>query len=282
MTTELMPEAVLTPGLWKVDSEYYHADRSCIGHSGLEVFRHSIPTYYCRYVSGTLPMPEPSPAMELGTLLHIFLLEPERLDSIAVAPECDRRTKEGRRLWEEFQAGSIGKLVVSREQSEAATRMAKAVLGHRSAMEMFRVRGHREQGVRWVDPATGLWCKCRPDLLLGNGICADIKTTSDPSPLAWPRQAVNLGYHRQSAFYLDGLGRGLDWRGRFVHVVVGSSEPHEVVCYVFDDAALELGARQNAHDLATLASCQETDTWLAPWHSEIKVQSLPKYAFYEE
>src|SRR5882757_7827890 len=49
--------------------------------------------------------PSPSEAMEFGTAFHMAVLEQERfVDEYIVPPECDRRTREGKATWAEFEA----------------------------------------------------------------------------------------------------------------------------------------------------------------------------------
>lgn len=50
-------------------------------------------------------------------------------------------------------------------------------------------------------PETGLWLKCRFDWLRFDCIAVDVKTTASTDPHDFAKQAGNLGYHIQEAFY---------------------------------------------------------------------------------
>ena len=48
---------------------------------------------------------EETPALKLGRLVHLASLEPEVFDrTVRLMPECDRRTKEGKAIFEAFTA----------------------------------------------------------------------------------------------------------------------------------------------------------------------------------
>ena len=62
------------------------------------------------------PQEESSPALTFGSAAHKMVLEPDTFfDEYAVAPACDRRTKEGKALYETFLEQSEGKTIISAE-----------------------------------------------------------------------------------------------------------------------------------------------------------------------
>lgn len=270
--------ATLENGIWQVDAKAYHADTSAVSHSMLEDFRRSIPLYHGRYVVSTLQRDEPTPSMVLGTALHALVLQPERFDDlVAVAPECDRRTKAGKTALEEFQSVAVGKTVISREQHWTARQMVDGIQRNSLAWELLQARGRSELSLRWEHPFE-VACKSRLDRV-ADGFSLDVKTSVDPSPDAWSKQAAGFGYHRQQAFYQDALRKTLDKSGPFYFVVVGNSPPYECAVYQLDEDAVEIGRQQNAELIAELQNCLLCDQWEGRWSGQVYRVKLPAWAF---
>ena len=191
----------------EITNDAYHADHSRVGHSMLEIFRRSPVEYAARFVHHTMLHPEPTPAKCLGAALHALVMEPDRYDELtAVAPDVDRRTKEGKASWSQFLAEAGQRTVITEEQNEIVTKMAKSVLAHPEAAKLFKRAEHREKAVYWTNEATEsellgdlsgrvspIERKCKFDLLYAAGaVIGDLKTANDPTPSAWSRQAATL------------------------------------------------------------------------------------------
>lgn len=263
----------------------YHSDYSAVSHSMLEVYRESPVTYAALYVTRTMQQPPPTPAMCLGTALHALLLEPDQYDNIvAVAPDIDRRTKLGKETWSAFLE-TITNLhtVITGEQNDIVTQMAKSVLAHPEAKKLFERAECREQPFRWTNEQTGVRCKCKPDLLWTAGrIIGDIKTTSNPNPGAWSRQAASFGYDRQGAWYSLGLETCFQSGDfKFLHICVGSQEPWECACYFIENEFMEHARFQNQQTLNSLAIAQRTNTWVSEQNTKFKTLALPRWTLYE-
>lgn len=274
------PSTMPHMGPWEIGTAAYHIDRTAISHSVLEVFRESIPLYHGTYVTGSIPKREPTPAMVIGSALHCYLLEPDEFDlNFAILPKVDRRTSVGKEQWTVFQANSGGKTLIDKDQFNIVEAMAASIRSHDLGRQLIETSGMTEQAIRWTDPETGLLLKCRFDKLFPHrGVSFDLKTASDPTPNTWIRQAANFGYHRQAALYKAGaeiaMGEVLD----FFHVVVGTSQPYEVVVYELDQAAIALGRKQNSESLIELSHCREVESWTGRHSSEVYLAALPAWA----
>lgn len=273
----------VTPGKWDVQNDEYHAHHACVSHSMLEVFRTSPLTYAARFVYGTMSAPAPTESMCLGTALHALVLEPDRFDEIViVSPAVDRRTKDGKAQWSEFQSICNGRVVISEEQNRTITKMAKSILAHPEASKLIKRAEYREQAFRWVNDGTGIWCKCKPDLLWWAGsVIGDLKTAADPTPSAWSRQAASLGYFRQNAAYRSGIESVSGRDPQFLHIVVGSAPPFETCCYYMDQEVVDHGAFQNQQSLNALRAAIDSGDWLADQNKKFKTVSLPRWVFSE-
>jgi hypothetical protein len=277
MTLPVEPEWL--PGPWAVTDDEYYADREHVSNSMLKVFSESPAKYYGRFVSGTLPAPPATKARAFGTAFHEALLRPgEFQDRHAVVPEgIDRRYTAGKLRWAEFERANQGKLYITDEEWCRITAMVYAVRAHDQAAALVERPSVRERAFRWYDRLTGLPCKAKADILLeGIDICVDVKTADDPTPDAWLRDAARYFYHRQAAWYQDGLLAALNSLSEFYHLVVGSEPPHEVVVYRLADEDVEAGRRQNTSLLAELSRCAESGRWRR-WEG-VQIGRLPRWA----
>jgi hypothetical protein len=263
----------------------YHADFSAVSNSMKEAFIESPALYRGMYVTRTIPRKPPTPAMVLGSVTHTLLLEPERFDlEYTVAPEScrERRGKAWEMTVESAECDGTTPILSSYFQD--GLRMAEEVKAHPTAWKLLSSpHGVAERSIRWKDPITGLLLKCRPDLLINDAhrpdvIDINVKTAADPTPEGFAKAVANFGYHRQEAFYGDGIEQAIGKPCHSIFVVVGNSEPYDAFVYQLAVADLTLGREQNAKALARLSECHETGRWIAPGQDEIQILELPRWA----
>ena len=250
----------------------YHA-HPAISKSGLDRINQS-PAHYRSWL--TEPRKE-TPALTLGSAAHAFILEHETFfERYAVAPDgIDRRTKDGKAAWAEFETQSAGKTVIKAEDLQQVERMAYSVWSHPSAHELL------SEGVAEVSAFGNLWCvdvKCRPDWLRNDDIVVDLKTTDDASPGAFPSSVAKWRYHVQSAWYQDILSLVGIKVSAFVFVAVEKNPPFAVGVYLLDDASIEAGREAYQRNLSTYKTCIETGQWPA-YSPAIETIQLPRWAF---
>ena len=188
-----------------------------------------------------------SPAMELGTAVHIAALEPHRFEADVIKGPDDRRGNKWKDAVEEGAA--YGKLVLTSGDYDKARRMGESVRNIPLVGQMVDAGGMIfEASAFWRDEGTKLDCRCRPDVYSsGLELMADLKTTSDASPHFWATNAARLGYHAQEAWYTDGWqlagGGGVDG---FLFIAVESDYPHLSAAYELKPEAVAEG--RLAHD----------------------------------
>lgn len=224
---------------------------------------------------------EDSPALALGRAIHTAVLEPENFNKeFFCLPDIDRRTKAGKDEYNRLSSENSNKTVLKADEFNKALEIATAVRSNSSVMKLLD-GCETEVSIDWNDPETGLKCKARLDANsqpLSTTI--DIKTTTDASPKGFPRKLFSYGYHRQAAFYLNGLrSNGLQAR-HFVFVAVEKDPPFAVGIYRLTDDVIALAEKENTHLLRKLKVCQETGEW--PGYTQgIEDISIPAYAIDE-
>lgn len=214
-------------------------------------------------------------AQALGTLVHLLVLEPERETEVAVAPECDRRTKAGKDAWTEFQAEAADRLIVTAEQWDTARRMRDAVRANPNALALLSDGAPEVTLLHTLD---GTPIKCRLDwLCTGHEVIVDLKTASDASEAEFSRSAGRYGYHLQAALYSDSAEAcGLGARA-FVFLVVESVAPFGVALYLLDDDAMRAGQIRYQRALERYRECLAADHWPG-YPTDIQPLSIPKWA----
>jgi exodeoxyribonuclease VIII len=259
-----------------MDNAAYHA-HPAVSKSHLDLIARSPLHYWARYIDPNRVIPEPTPQMRLGTALHTHVLELSRWDEeIAVAPQCDRRTKAGKEAFAAFEANSAGKTVITADDAEQVMAMGRAIMRHPAAAMLLGLPGKAETTHMWTDAITGLECKCRPDWLTDDGsIVVDLKTTKDASPRGFKQSVANFAYHKQAAWYLHGLEQATGKRpDQFIFICVESSAPFACAVYAADAEMIERGHEHAMRDLGKLAACRLTDSWPS-YSDQIEMISLP-------
>lgn len=278
------------------DIEAYHGGAG-ISKTGLDHVARSPATFYALHLDPARP-PEKERAGQLeGQLAHCAILEPAEFDkryAVLPADAPDRPTEAmlnaknpsessiaRQKWWAEWNAENAGRLVITHDQRETALRQAESVRRLPDVAEALAA-GRPEVSAYWIDPDTGVLCRCRPDWVHPAGdngvILLDVKTYSDASPAEFARQVARKRYDVQAAFYTDGFARasGLNVLA-FVFVAVETEYPFSSSAVMLDEDSLDAGRRKYRSDLARYAQCLRSDVWPG-YSTEIQVVRLPAWA----
>jgi len=262
-----------------MDNATYHA-HSAVSKSHLDLVAKSPMHYWSRYLDQNRVPQEPTAAMAIGSAVHTHVLELDQWDAqYVVAPAgIDRRTKVGKAEWDVFQTAIGTRTVISREDADLVMRIGRSVLSHPAAAYLLGLPGKAETTHMWIDEATGLQCKCRPDWLLDDGsMIVDLKTTEDASARGFQKSIAQWRYHVQASWYLDGLQHATGKRPeQFVFIAVEKKPPYVCAVYVADAQMIEIGRDTARHDLDKLNVCKAADYW--PGYSDcIEQINLPAW-----
>jgi len=221
---------------------------------------------------------EETTAMRMGSATHAMILTPDEYEATYIhAPDVDRRTREGKDIWREFEEKARGKIIIGEKDMLCAAAMADAVLNHPIASRLLR-DGEAENSLFWKDKTSGIRCKCRPDYLRVDGLVVDLKTTADASEYAFLKSVLRYRYHVQAALYLAGVEAVEGKVDDFVIVAVEKEEPYAVAIYRLDEFFLADGKRLYEDALAKYAEyLNHPDPW-AGYPKEIQELHLPGWA----
>ena len=223
---------------------------------------------------------EPTPAMRFGSMFHARVLQPEEYARTYHVLTADSRTKAGKE--EKAAAENDGLTCISLADFERASAMLQNLTKHpRVDALLNKLGGDSEVSMFWDADIDGepLQAKGRIDRLAilpgGDVIATDIKTTSGGlTPDAISRHIAQFAYHRQSAWYVNGLARnGLAVRA-FVFVFIQTSPPYLCTAVTLDEQAEALGMRECRMAARIFRECMTSDTWPG-YSTEIEEIGLP-------
>lgn len=215
--------------------------------------------------------------MGIGSLAHLILLEPEKLDELCIVlpPDPPRRptakqlavavekrsdaAKKSIEFWEEWTAKADGKTIVKSKDLETVRAMHASVMGNRSTRKLLESAGLREASLFWS--MGGVECRMRPDILADEGIIIDPKTTSDARRNQFMAEIYRMRYHNQSSYYKEGsIANGYPFKA-FIFLPIETKPPYLCTYYKASDVMLDWGKIENDRSILNLKKCQETGEW---------------------
>ena len=237
--------------------------------------------YHAMYLAAQRLSPVDAAHYRIGTAVHRRIAgEP----SAIVIPR-EVLSKNGQRrgaAWTAYADSHAGECLVTQKDGIEIDNICEAILANRQARRLIEHSRLKEQSIFWRCDETDLERKCRPDALLP-GLIVDIKTTRirNPDPQRFGKAAIGLGYHRQGAYYADGVADLVGERWRPIYIIASKVPPYCVYVSGWDSDALDLGRRQVATTLRQLAEYYEADSWKDPATETITTLEVPRWAWDE-
>jgi len=260
-------------GVHDISNEQYHAADG-ISRSRLMLLDKSPYHFWYEVYSGKAERKDATPAMNIGSAFHTMLLEPHLFDKeFCVMPNLDRRTKEGKAMYESFLSEAHGKMILTVDQFEKVRDMVEQVASHEIVTTLLD-EAVFEQSIFWTDIETGIQFKARPDIW-SSKMVVDLKTTADASAYKLQRSALDYGYYLQAGMMFEAckaIGKPFEM---FVMLAVEKEAPHVPAVYMMDDNALQFGIDQFQRYKKQLAECLNSGKWPGYVVQELTV---PAYA----
>ena len=220
---------------------------------------------------------EDTPALLLGRACHKYVLETyDFYNEFAVAPNCDRRTKDGKAQWSLFCDQNEGKDIITEEQFEQIEAMRNAAYATPFVSKLLS--GEKELSFFGTDEETGLAIKCRPDCITevdGNYILIDYKTCNDAEDMKFYRDSIKFGYDLQMAYYMDILQKVTGKEFQVVIIAQEKTAPYAVNVFELTEDYLENGRDLYKELLNVYKECSETDNWYGYMKNGISILGQP-------
>lgn len=206
-----------------------------------------------------------SAAFSFGIAVHKYILEPSTFfDEYAVAPNVDRRRKEGKEIWEKFtqECEQNDKEPIAESTFAQIKEMAAAVNANPLAKQILT--GQAETEWYWTDTLTGEKLKCKCDMITDYNrkkYIVDYKTTDSCEDGHFERSARKYGYQFQAGFYATGVETNTGETYGFIFVAQEKKAPYACRVYICSDTFVERGKAIYRELLDLYHECKTTNDW---------------------
>ena len=213
------------------------------------------------------PDEEKSPAFVFGSACHKKVLEPKTFgDEYAVAPNVDKRTKEGKETWAQFVQENEGKDIVSTDDYNTMCEMADAIKRCPLADKLINGKGETEKAFFWVDPETGEKCKCKADRIVTwkrRTYIVDYKTTAAADTFRFNSSVWKYGYQFQAAMYAEGwkIANKKKKLPGFLFVAQEKKPPYSVNVIEVSEEVMNAGLAKFHELMEKYHNCKVLDVW---------------------
>jgi len=206
------------------------SNKYTLSFSSLKQFEKS-PSHFLQYKRKEF---KSTPAMRLGTLTHLSILEPEEYHKKVVVTDLSRRTK----AFKEFEAENESKEIITTKEESQIKGMTISVKGMKKARKLLKDATETEKLHSWK--YRGHVFHGIPDAVAGDTII-DLKTTKDATPRKFEADAFRMLYHMQAAAYMSGLNsKGYDIKHYYI-IAVETTAPYPVTVFKLSDELIERG-----------------------------------------
>ncbi len=268
------------PGLYDISNEEYHASAG-ISRSGILEFKKSPKHFWHKYINPAYVSKPATPALLFGSAVHCYILEPEKFRKEYFISEKNPHhgsSTLGKAYKADMLERSAGKILLEMEDFNEIVRMADVLQSDPQANQLISDAQY-EKSIYWIDPATQLLCKVRPDIMHNNFI-VDLKTTNDASYREFQRSFYNYGYHLQLAMMHEAIMHTQDkYMSNFIDLAIEKTEPYAYAIYPIDESAIEQGLNEFHLYLSQMKECFDKNNWPS---YKTQTLSLPAYAKIEE
>lgn len=230
-----------------------------------DLFKLATTPLHYKYAMDHKDEAETTSALLFGSAAHKYVLEIESFGSeFAIAPRCDRRTKEGKQIALDFEAKceNEGLTAISSDDFGTICDMAAAIDENKIARALLT--GETEKPFFWTDEATGIYCKCKPDCITwyeGKKYIVDYKTTDSCADGHFEASCRKYGYKLQAGMYWEGVFDNTLQDMGFAFVAQEKKPPYAVRVYFCTPEYVKEGRDQFHELLSTLKYCQENNDW---------------------
>lgn len=222
---------------------------------------------------------EDTPALLFGRAVHKYALEKDDFfTEFAVAPNCDRRTKEGKAEWLLFQDQNEGKDIISADDFEKIKEMREVLYATPFVEQLLS--GEKEQSFFMEDESTGLTLKARPDCITQIGdtfVLIDYKSCADASSEAFMRDAIKLNYDLQLAMYKHILDTLTGHEHSVIFIAQEKTPPYAVNVLEANQYFLASGNDMWRTYLDLYAECEKSGNWYGYIDNEVNSLGLPNW-----
>lgn len=267
-------------------AEAYHL-RHEISKGMLADYHESPRLFEGRYITNTVPRKKATKSMELGTLCHAAILEPDRIGELYAEIPSEVLASNGAlstKAAKDFVADARYRGQVPLKADDFAQVKAIAESVRATVGDWLGLGAITERTITWTHAATGLECRCKPDWIRptnrNTAIGFDVKTTNDISLHGFRGSMESFTYWLQDAHYSEGIERatGLPVE-QFIFVAVETEAPYRCRAFQLDNESRAAAVESRERLTERLAESYRTSNWADPWEGSVTKVSIRGFAF---
>ena len=210
---------------------------------------------------------EQTPAMAFGSACHKFILENDDFASeYALAPNVDKRTKDGKVIWESFLSTLDGRSPISADDNQTMVDMYSVLERCPRAKKLLFGKGESEVPYFWTDPETGEKCKVKADRIVTYNrrkYIVDYKTTMTADTFHFNSEIWKRGYFFQAGMYAEGwkIANKKKKLPGFLFVAQEKKAPYSVNVIEVSEEVMNAGIAKFHQLLDKYHQCKALDQW---------------------
>ncbi len=268
-----MPSVSIIPSLPSAD---YHAIKALSASMALTIVER------CPLVAWTESSFNPDleienkPIFDVGTALHLAILEPEQFNERVVMHGFDDyRKTEAREIRD--AAYAAGKTPLKPEEHALVLALADSIRATPEISTLLAKPGDAEVSLTWE--WDGQPMKARPDFLAADrSFVLDLKSSTSAEPRQVSRKAFTDGWHVRAAWYMAGVKAVTGvLPEHYWFAVCEKNCPYIAQLYELDERALIWGEQLVGRAVNLFAECQKTGVW-PKYRQGPSVISLPTWS----
>ena len=254
----------------------YHAIRALSASMALSMVEECPLLAWTQSAFNPNAAPDNKPAFDIGSALHLAVLEPGEFAARTVLHHFDDyRTAESKRTRDDAYASRRTPLKPT--EADMVERLRASVMADLDIAARLARPGDAEVSLTWE--WNGVECKARPDFLPDDrSFVIDLKSAVTAHPDALGRKAMVEGWHVRASWYLGAVEAVTGTRPeRYLFAVAEKKAPHIAQLYEMDERALARGDQIIKRALDLFAECQRTGVW-PKYRQGISTISLPGWS----
>lgn len=274
---------MLKPGIHTdITIEDYHQDKSWLSATGLKRAARSM-SEYKYFLDGGYDS-ETKAEFSFGNAFELALLSPKEFEqkvaimqteawrAFALAEKPDLKnpalSKSYQDLKKDFEAKADAKGMykigdVGKHSFETIEKMMESCYRDKWIQELIKNIQYQNT-LCWIDPATQIQMKTRPDICKVNkNVLVNLKTTTDASPAKFSRDLADHDYPLQAIVEMEGAIRTglMPQIDKYFWLLVEKEPPYNAVLYEFDRSDWESVKLAYGFLLNRIKRCTEENFW---------------------
>lgn len=268
--------------LWlkEFDEQTYHSDLTAVARGDIVAAQKSAAHFKSRRQQ--LEMEESEP-LRFGRLIHMLVLEPEKLKrQFVLMPDFgDMRSSKNRDTRDAWKASLDPSATICTQQDMVKLFcMAKSIMQNETACDLLFGAEFEMTGF-YRDPVTGLKCRFRADAWNRDiGALIDLKSTQDASESEFMYSAWKYRYDIQLAKYSFGVEQLFSKPETNALIVVESKAPWTCSVKIATKEFMARGLKDHRRGMDTIAEAITTNTYPSSSQPVCEL-ALPRKAQYE-